>query len=80
MIMSHICHAKGCKTNCKPEYLMCPKHWRMVPKNIQYAVYKNYQAGQCQGNPTPSPDWHKAADAAIRAVFEKELKHLECGG
>jgi hypothetical protein len=70
--MSHTCHARGCKTTCKPEFLMCSKHWRMVPKTLQQAVYRTYQPGQCQGNPTPSPEWHKAADAAIGYVFALE--------
>lgn len=70
--MAHTCHAKGCKTNCKPEYLMCPRHWRMVPRRVQLAVYKYYQPGQCQGDPAPSKEWHVAADAAIRCVFEAE--------
>ena len=70
--MSHTCHAKNCKTNCKPEYLMCPKHWRMVPKKTQLGVWKFYQAGQCEGKYTPSPEWHASADVAIAQVAQKE--------
>jgi hypothetical protein len=46
----------------------------MVPRRVQLAVYKYYQHGQCQNEPTPSKEWHIAADAAIRCVFEQELE------
>lgn len=68
----HTCHARGCKTLCKPEMLMCLKHWRMVPRDLQRAVWATYRTGQCQLNPLPSKEWHAAADAAIAAVAEKE--------
>ena len=71
--MTHTCHARGCETPCKPELLMCPKHWRMVPAHIQKAVYKNYRHGQCDDK-RPSQAWHDAADAAIRAVWATENK------
>jgi hypothetical protein len=70
--MPHTCHAKGCNATCKPEYLMCPHHWRMVPGAVQREVYRQYRDGQCVGNPTPSPEWHLAADAAIEAVAARE--------
>lgn len=70
--MPHTCHAKGCNTQCKPEYLMCPHHWHMVPGAIQREVYKHYRPGQCTGDPAPSPEWHEAADKAIKAVQMKE--------
>lgn len=70
--MSHTCHAKGCTANCKPEYLMCWNHWRRVPRRVQAAVYRYYQEGQCDLQPSPSREWHIAADAAIAAVALKE--------
>lgn len=69
--MRHTCHARNCETECKPEMLMCPKHWRMVPAHIQKAVYKHYRPGQCDDK-KPSQAWHDAADAAIKAVSAKE--------
>lgn len=69
--MTHHCHAKGCSTACKPEFLMCPRHWRMVPKNTQLGVYRHYRDGQCK-DLTPSPEWHAAADVAIAQVAHKE--------
>lgn len=69
--MKHCCHAKGCKIEVKPELLMCPKHWFMVPADIRNEVWKHYRAGQCDDK-NPSAAWHKAADAAIAYVAKKE--------
>lgn len=69
---AHTCHAIGCSVRCKPEYLMCPRHWRMVPLRHQRAVWATYRPGQCDLNPAPSPAWLLAADKAILAVAVKE--------
>jgi hypothetical protein len=68
---AHRCHARGCVTQCKPEMLMCLRHWRMVPRGIQRAVWATYRVGQCDDK-SPSESWHNAADAAIEAVAQKE--------
>lgn len=67
------CHAWGCGTPCKSEYLMCLRHWRMVAARIRTQVYVHYQAGQCHGVVTPSREWHVAADAAIRQFSKKNI-------
>lgn len=67
----HRCHARGCTVKTKPEMLMCRRHWFMVPPAIRRRVWATYRAGQCDDK-RPSESWHEAADAAIRAVFEKE--------
>lgn len=67
----HHCHARGCAAPVKPEMLMCLKHWRSVPKNIQRRVWATYRPGQCD-DMSPSSEWHVAADAAIKAVWDKE--------
>lgn len=51
--------------------LMCLKHWRMVPRDIQRRVWSTYRPGQCDDK-QPSESWHEAADAAIAAVATKE--------
>lgn len=53
---------------------MCRSHWRMVPRNIQRAVWAAYRPGQCDLNPAPSPAWHRAANAAIEAVALQEQR------
>lgn len=50
---------------------MCRKHWALVPKALQRAVWRTYRVGQCDDK-DPSADWLDAADAAIAAVAEKE--------
>ena len=72
--MSHKCHAIGCDTSCRPEYLMCKHHWNMLPAPRKRSVLREYRHGQCQNDPTPSPQWHDAADAAIYWVHIAELK------
>jgi hypothetical protein len=70
---AHTCHAKGCKVEVSPELLMCLKHWRMVPRELQRQVWLHYRPGQCDDR-RPSRDWLDAADAAIKAVAEKEAE------
>ena len=69
--MSHHCHAKKCKVPVKPELLMCYKHWKMVPKEIQNRVWKYYRPGQCDDK-KPSKEWIDAANDAIDAVWRFE--------
>jgi hypothetical protein len=69
----HHCHARGCATATKPEMLMCARHWYMVPLPIRKMVWAEYRNGQCDDK-QPSEEWHKAADLAIKAVWEKEMK------
>lgn len=70
----HTCHAIDCAARCKPEYLMCWTHWRRVPKSMQADVYRFYRPGQCDFDPLPSKNWHRAASKAIKAVADKEGK------
>lgn len=44
----------------------------MVPFALQRAVYRYYHEGQTEGYPPPSAEWHKAADDAIKFVFNSE--------
>ena len=71
-VTHHTCHARGCRTACKPEFLMCPMHWRMVPQVVQKRVYRAYRPGQCSFDPLPSEAWRLAANDAILAVARKE--------
>jgi hypothetical protein len=71
----HTCHARDCGTPVKPELLMCLRHWRMVPRAIQRAVWSTYRPGQCDDK-QPSLEWHRAADAAIGFVARLERRSL----
>lgn len=63
----HHCHADGCKVPVRPTLLMCAAHWAQVPPSIKEAVNANYRRGQCDDR-RPSPEWLRAARAAINAV------------
>jgi hypothetical protein len=54
---------------------MCRRHWFMVPRALQAAVWKHYRPGQCDDK-QPSKEWHEAADAAIAAVWASEQRSL----
>jgi hypothetical protein len=71
-VSAHVCHAVGCQVRCKPEYLMCGRHWRMVPRRLQVKVWATYQPGQCNFDPAPSAEWLDAAMDAVDAVAAKE--------
>lgn len=70
---AHHCHAVGCDETVPPKMLMCPKHWRMVPKKLQQAVWRTYRLGQ-EITKNPSPEYLAAAKAAIAAVQKAEDK------
>jgi hypothetical protein len=69
--MAHTCHAVDCETVVKPEYLMCYPRWKCVPLHLQKAVWRHYRDGQCDDK-SPSVEWMKAANAAIRHIAERE--------
>ena len=72
---AHICHARDCGKNVPPEFLMCGRHWRMVPKKIRDAVWKHYREGQCD-DLRVTREWLQAADAAIGWVARSEGKPI----
>lgn len=52
---------------------MCRRHWFMVPKDIQRAVWTHYRAGQCKDK-KPSDEYLEAALSAIVYVHKKEMQ------
>ncbi|HVT78327.1 MAG TPA: hypothetical protein VHD87_14925 [Acidimicrobiales bacterium] len=68
---SHHCHAFGCKALVPPRRLMCLRHWRLVPRALQEAVWESYRPGQ-ERRMDPSHAYLLAAAAAVRAVARKE--------
>jgi hypothetical protein len=69
--MKHTCHARNCAKEVPPKLLMCLKHWRMVPRDLQRAVWAAYHEGQ-EITKDPSLEYLRAARAAIQAVAAKE--------
>lgn len=64
----HLCHAHGCREAINPRLLMCLRHWKMVPPELQKAVWKHYRAGQ-EIDKQPSPDYLLAQRSAVWAAF-----------
>lgn len=67
----HTCHALNCATDVPPRMHMCGKHWRMVPKALQSALWANYRRGQ-ERTVTPSAAYLRAAANCVRSVAEAE--------
>ena len=55
----------------RPAALMCARHWAMVPKTLQRAVWDAYRKGQ-ERDKKVSLEWFRAARAAISAVRDLE--------
>lgn len=60
---AHHCHAMWCKTSCAPRLLMCPKHWLMVPKELQDEVYRTVKLRGKSIDQTWAAWWRAQANA-----------------
>lgn len=69
--MDHLCHARSCTEPVPPRMLMCRKHWKLVPKRLQDAVWDTYVPGQ-ESRKDPTDEYLQAAQEAIDAVARKE--------
>jgi hypothetical protein len=67
----HECHATGCHTEVPPRMLMCLRHWRMVPREIQRRVWAAYVPGQ-EIRKDPTARYLEAQREAVYAVEIKE--------
>jgi ribosomal protein S14 len=41
-LTTHRCVATGCKRVILEKFLMCPGHWRLVPKVLQTEIWREY--------------------------------------
>lgn len=62
--MEHTCHAHGCKSRVPPSKFVCLKHWRALPKALQVAIWREYQAGQ-ERTKTPSARYMAVQQRAV---------------
>jgi hypothetical protein len=60
----HPCPGPGCATRIDRHRLMCLRHWRMVPRPLQAAIWRAWNGGRGAG----SPEHAEAILAAIDAV------------
>lgn len=64
---THPCPVERCTERVAQHQLMCRRHWKMVPRNLQSPVYATWRDGAGYGT-----EEHDAAmKAAITAVNEK---------
>ncbi len=59
----HHCHWPGCDKQVPPAKWGCLKHWKMLPGNIQRAIWRSYRIGQ-EADGRPSTFYLAAARAA----------------
>lgn len=71
----HFCHADGCTVLVAPRFLMCPRHWRMVPPDIQRAIWSAYVPGQ-EIRKNPTAEYMAAFEMAVNAVATAENRPL----
>lgn len=72
---AHLCHARGCQVPVPPKLLMCKRHWRMVPKDLQREVWAHYRPGQ-EIDKRPTRSYLDVAQAACVAVWDQEKAKL----
>lgn len=71
MSRHHDCHALNCDTAVPPRMHMCARHWRMVPRKLQRALWAAYVPGQ-ERRMDPTADYLNAAANCVRSVAEQE--------
>ncbi len=83
-VLQRRCSAHACDTAVAAKLFMCPKHWRMVPLDLQAAIWRAYRPSQEKDGKVSKAYW-AAAQAAINAVRNRETRaaaqlHLPFGG
>lgn len=73
--MKHVCHAEDCNEPVEPKFLMCKKHWAMVPAVTKSLIKEHFHPEQCKGLRRPTIEWIRAAKEAIYYVAKLEGKH-----
>lgn len=77
--MTHRCRAWLCDRKVTAQYLMCWKHWRMVSKNLQSAVYAAYNTRNLgKEHLTGFVRVTRAARRSVAAIERHE--HTKTGG
>jgi hypothetical protein len=66
------CPVPGCQKAIAGRMLLCPKHWRLVPKVLQKAVWELYVPGQEADRSLVRPGYMKAMSEAVAAAEEAD--------
>ncbi len=62
--MKHHCHAYGCQLPVPPRMFMCRKHWGMLDRRLQLAIWRYYRPGQ-ENDKKPSVQYLAVQQYAI---------------
>jgi hypothetical protein len=75
----HHCHANDCPTPTPQSLLMCAKHWRMVPREMQSRVRATFSVRSSAPGADPASwaDYYEAAADAVEHVARLEGKPLD---
>lgn len=79
-VTSHRCRAIGCCKQIARGLLMCPAHWRMVPRHIRQEVWTTYKTVTRRDASSVSIAAYTAAvQKAVDAVSHMEIQRKESG-
>lgn len=67
----HTCHARNCSKEIPPRMFMCFRHWRMIPRRMQTALWDVYVPGQ-EARKDPTDEYLLIARDLIDYVAKKE--------
>lgn len=66
---THYCKAPGCKQKVDNCFLMCHKHWYMVPREIRNEIWRTYQP-MSWGDLDLFERYVRATEQAIESIHE----------
>jgi hypothetical protein len=69
--MKHKCKAPECDQQISERFLMCSRHWSIVPRSIQLQVHKAWRALNQGKKPEQIGTYRAAVKQAIAAVSRK---------
>ena len=72
MEYGHCCHARKCTVQVPRKMFMCRRHWAMLPKPLQRAVWREYNEGQENGAAEVTKAYLDVTAEAIAFIVELE--------
>lgn len=74
--MSHHCHAQGCTAPVRPAIFVCGRHWKLLPKPLQRAIYVVYRPGQ-EDDKKPSRGYMIVQTTCRIAIAQAESRGVD---
>src|SRR5690349_9258719 len=76
--MKHTCKAPNCPEQISERFLMCSRHWALVPRGIQIRVHRAWRALNQGQDPENIATYQAVVSEAIRSVTpEPNLQEIE---